>query len=62
MTCVITQNELTQNEDFAEAAIVLTSLGDPAGAPCVVVQNRSKAEPGGFFTVDDLEAVRMEAQ
>ncbi|HEX5107439.1 MAG TPA: HAD-IA family hydrolase [Vicinamibacterales bacterium] len=57
MTCVITQNALTEREDFSEAAIVLTSLGDPGGEPAVVVANRSQARPAGVFTVADLERV-----
>jgi beta-phosphoglucomutase-like phosphatase (HAD superfamily) len=57
MTCIITQNELTKNEDFTEAAIVLSSLGDPDGEQLTVAQNRSQAKPRGFFTVDDLEKV-----
>jgi HAD superfamily hydrolase (TIGR01509 family) len=57
MTCVITFNQLTQNEDFSEAAIVLSSLGDPGGEQAVVTQNRTAANPVGFLTVDDLETI-----
>jgi HAD superfamily hydrolase (TIGR01509 family) len=57
MTCVVTYNQLTQGEDFAEAAIVLSSLGDPGGEETVVAQNRTEANPVGFFSVDDLEKV-----
>lgn len=57
MTCIITQNDLTKEEDFSEAAIVLSSLGDPAGEQAVVVQNRTEARPEGFFSVNDLEKV-----
>lgn len=57
MTCVITFNQLTQDEDFAEAAIVLSSLGDPDGEQAVVVQNRTEASPKGFFSENDLEIV-----
>lgn len=57
MTCVVTFNQLTQNEDFSEAAIVLSSLGDPNGEQAVVVQNRTKANPAGFLSVTDLEKV-----
>jgi HAD superfamily hydrolase (TIGR01509 family) len=55
MTCVVTQNELTKRERFAEAAIVLSSLGDPGGEPASVIENRSEARPSGVFTVTDLE-------
>jgi HAD superfamily hydrolase (TIGR01509 family) len=57
MTCVVTFNQLTQNEDFTEAAIVLSSLGDPGGEETVVAQNHTEASPAGYFSVDDLEKV-----
>lgn len=57
MTCIVTQNELTQNEDFSEAAIVLSSMGDPDGEQTVVFQNHTTANPAGFFSLDDLEKV-----
>jgi beta-phosphoglucomutase-like phosphatase (HAD superfamily) len=57
MICVITFNQLTQDEDFTEAAIVLSSLGDPDGERAVVVQNRTDASPEGYFSVNDLEMV-----
>jgi dihydroxyacetone kinase phosphoprotein-dependent L subunit len=57
MTCIVTWNELTRDEDFSEAAIVLSSLGDPDGEQAAVTHNRSQATPAGFFGVDDLEKV-----
>jgi beta-phosphoglucomutase-like phosphatase (HAD superfamily) len=57
MACIVTQNELTKGERFSEAAIVLTSLGDPDGELAIVVENRSPARPAGVFTVADLEGV-----
>ncbi len=57
MTCVVTFNELTKDEDFSEAAIVLSSLGDPGVEETVVVQNRTDARPESCFTVEDLERV-----
>lgn len=57
MRCVITQNPLTEGENFAEAMIVLTSLGDPGGEQARVVANRSQAHPNGVFTLGDLERV-----
>ena len=56
MACVITQNALTEGEDFSEAALVVDSLGDP-GQPARVVANRSAARPGALITVEDLEAI-----
>jgi beta-phosphoglucomutase-like phosphatase (HAD superfamily) len=57
MMCVITVNEITKHEDFDEAAIVLSCLGDPGGERTVVIQNHTSAKPGSYFTVDDLEMV-----
>jgi HAD superfamily hydrolase (TIGR01509 family) len=59
MPCIITQNDLTKGEDFTEAAIVLSSLGDPDGEPLTVVQNRSPATPTRVFTVGDLEQIGL---
>ena len=57
MTCIITVNELTQNEDFDEAAIVLSSLGEPHGEKTNVLQNHTAAQPGAYFSIDDLETI-----
>ena len=57
MKCVVTVNELTADEAFDEADIVLSSLGDPDGEQMTVIANRSGAQPKGFFTVNDLERV-----
>ena len=57
MKCVVTVSGYTREEDFSQAAIVLTCLGDPGGEVCEVLENRSPARPGPWFTVTDLEAV-----
>lgn len=57
MTCLITVNQLTRDEDFTKAALVVTSLGDPGGEQTVVLQNRTPARPGSYVTVTDLEQV-----
>lgn len=57
MTCIITYNGLTANEDFSEAAIVLSCLGDPAGEQAILSANRTEAQPDGLFTIADLEKV-----
>jgi HAD superfamily hydrolase (TIGR01509 family) len=62
MTCIVTFNDLTKNEDFSEAAIVLSCLGDPDGEPAMVHQNRTKAKPAGYFTVKNLEEVLMSSK
>jgi HAD superfamily hydrolase (TIGR01509 family) len=57
MKCVIIVNGYTREEDFSEADIVLSCLGDPGGEVCQVLANRSGARPGACFTVDDLDTV-----
>lgn len=57
MKCVVTINDYTREEDFSEAAIVLTCLGDPGGERCVVLGNRSRAQVGEYLTVAALEQV-----
>jgi dihydroxyacetone kinase phosphoprotein-dependent L subunit len=57
LTCVITVNDFTAGEDFSEAALVLSSLGDPGGEPATVLANRSAAAPGDWVTLADLASV-----
>jgi HAD superfamily hydrolase (TIGR01509 family) len=57
MACIVTQNALTEGEDFSPAALVVDSLGDRDGQPVRVIANRSAARPSGVVTVADLEAV-----
>ncbi len=57
MHCVITVSAYSKKEDFSEADIVLTALGDPGGERCEVLENRTKASPGECFKVQDLEAI-----
>jgi HAD superfamily hydrolase (TIGR01509 family) len=55
LRCVVTVSSFTKDEDFSEALLVVTSLGDP-GEPTRVLANRSPARPGDFITLDDLQA------
>jgi beta-phosphoglucomutase-like phosphatase (HAD superfamily) len=57
MKCVVTINDYTREEDFQEAALVATCLGDPDGERCVVLANRCGAFVDGYFTVAVLEKV-----
>jgi HAD superfamily hydrolase (TIGR01509 family) len=57
MKCVVTVSGYSREEDFSQAQIVLTCLGDPGGELCEVLENRSAARPGPWFTVTDLEKV-----
>ena len=56
LDCLVTVNGYTANEDFAEAAMVVTSLGDPGGERAVVLANRTSVEPGDYLTLTDLLA------
>ena len=49
ITYIVTYNDLTQNEDFSEAAIVLSALGKPGDESITVAQNRTNAKPTGYF-------------
>jgi HAD superfamily hydrolase (TIGR01509 family) len=55
--CVITINDFTSDEDFREAALVVSSLGDPGGERMTVLVNRSPATPGDWITLADLASV-----
>jgi HAD superfamily hydrolase (TIGR01509 family) len=55
LRCVVTVSSYTGGEDFSEAVLVVSSLGDP-GEPAQVLANRGPAEPGPYITLDDLQA------
>ena len=57
MHCLITVNELTRDEGFAEADLVLSCLGDPGGEVTSVIENRSAARPGAWVKAEDLERI-----
>jgi len=57
MKCVVTVSGYTREEDFSQAAIVLTCLGDPGGEVCEVLASRSATRPGTCFTVGELESL-----
>jgi HAD superfamily hydrolase (TIGR01509 family) len=56
LSCVVTVNGYTRDEDMSEAILVVSELGDPDGAPIEVLANRGGAKPGDFITLDDLRA------
>jgi beta-phosphoglucomutase-like phosphatase (HAD superfamily) len=56
LPCVVTPSSFTRGEDFAEAALVVTTLGDP-GEPLEVLANRSAAAPDGCVTLADVAAL-----
>ncbi len=55
LRCVVTVSGYTGGEDFSEAVLVVSSLGDP-GEPAQILANRSPAKPGEYITLDDLRA------
>jgi beta-phosphoglucomutase-like phosphatase (HAD superfamily) len=55
LPALVTVNGYTEDEDFAEAALVVTSLGDP-GEPARVLANHTSAAPGELLELTDLEA------
>jgi len=56
LRCLLTVNAYTQDEDNSEAVLVVSALGDPDDTPIQVLANRSKAKPGDYLTLADLEA------
>jgi HAD superfamily hydrolase (TIGR01509 family) len=56
LTCVVTVSSYTEREDFSEAVLVVSSLGDPDGERTTVLANRGSADPDGFVSLGDLEA------
>src|SRR6201994_2437070 len=62
LATVITVNDLTRDEDFSEAALVVSSLGDPGGERTTVLANRTPATPGNWVTLTDLSAVLSPAR
>jgi HAD superfamily hydrolase (TIGR01509 family) len=56
LACVITESHYTRGEDFTEAALVMTSLGDPE-TPMTILANRSKATPAGHLTLADFGTI-----
>jgi HAD superfamily hydrolase (TIGR01509 family) len=56
LTCLVTVSEYTAGEDFTEAALVVSSLGEIGGEATRVLQNRTAARPGDWVTLADLEA------
>jgi HAD superfamily hydrolase (TIGR01509 family) len=56
LACLVTVNGYTEHEDFSEAALVVSSLGDPDGEHTRVLANRSPAVPGPWVVLDDVAA------
>jgi len=57
LTTVITVTGYTRDEDFSEAALVVTCLGDPGGEPAEVLSSPPTRLPRPWVTLDDLRAL-----
>jgi len=57
ISCIVTYNDLTKDEDFSEAAIVISDFGEPGKESITIAQNLTQAQPDQYFSVDDLEQV-----
>jgi HAD superfamily hydrolase (TIGR01509 family) len=57
MRCLVTVSGYTRDEGFAEAALVVTSLGDPDGERCEVLANPAGAKVTSFVTVENLDEI-----
>ena len=62
LRCLVTVNGYTRDEDFAEAVLVVSELGDPGRPPIEVLANHGVAKPGDYLTLDDLAACLEGAQ
>lgn len=56
LACVVTVNGYTAGEKLDEAALVVSSLGDPGGEPTEVVADRCNAGVHGYVCLDNLRA------
>ena len=56
LTCVVTADAYTEREDFTQARLVVSSLGDPGEPPISVLANRCSVRPGPFVSLRDLQA------
>jgi HAD superfamily hydrolase (TIGR01509 family) len=54
ISCLVTVNGYTEDEDFSEAVLVVSSLGDPDGEHTTVIANRSTVDVGDWVTVETL--------
>jgi HAD superfamily hydrolase (TIGR01509 family) len=58
LTTVVTVSAYTRDEDFTDAALVVTSLGDPDGDATEVLAAAAGVVPERFVTLGDLDRIR----
>jgi HAD superfamily hydrolase (TIGR01509 family) len=56
LACVVTVNGYTRAENFDEAVLVVSELGDPGREPVEVVAANGGVRPDGYVTLEDLSA------
>jgi HAD superfamily hydrolase (TIGR01509 family) len=56
MHCLITQSFYTADEDFSEADMVASCLGDPRGEEAHIISGRGKGTKG-YITVSELDSL-----
>lgn len=56
LACVVTASSYTEHEDFSEAVLVVSSLGDPDGERTTVIASRGFRPPDDYVGLGDLEA------
>jgi HAD superfamily hydrolase (TIGR01509 family) len=56
LPCLVTANEYTRDESFAEAVLVVSELGDADRPPIEVLATRGAVRPDHHVTLDDLRA------
>jgi beta-phosphoglucomutase-like phosphatase (HAD superfamily) len=54
---LVTTSWFTKDEDFSEARLVVSALGDPDGERSVVIQNRTGHPIGEYVKLEDVAAV-----
>ncbi|NEP56436.1 MAG: HAD-IA family hydrolase [Symploca sp. SIO2G7] len=62
MNCIVTYNDLTKDEDFSEAAIVLSDFGEPDNESITIAKNLTQAQPDKYFSMDDLEKILADSR
>lgn len=55
LRCIVTMSSYSWEEDMTGALLVVSDLGEP-DAPMQIIANHSKANPGQYITLTDLEA------
>jgi HAD superfamily hydrolase (TIGR01509 family) len=54
LSCLVTVNGYTRDEDFREAVLVVSELGDPGREPIEVLAGREPAALGAYLTLENL--------